>query len=228
VRADVKLDIARDARIGLQEAVYCENKSAEQIAGILAEAASRGARLLLTRLTADKLAALSSLHRGAIDYCAVSRTGFLGEAPQIERTGDVAIVAAGTSDMPVVREAWRTLRYYGREATTIVDVGVAGLWRLTERIDEIRSHPIVIVVAGMEAALASVVGGLVGGAVICVPTSVGYGVAKGGRTALDAVLASCSPGLVVCNIDNGYGAACAALRIMSAATRLGKGFAPIG
>ena len=158
----------------------------------------------------------------------MSRTAFLGDAPQIERTGDVAIVAAGTSDMPVVREAWRTLRYYGHEATTIVDVGVAGLWRLTERIDEIRSHPIVIVVAGMEAALASVLGGLVGGAVICVPTSVGYGVAKGGRAALDAILASCSPGLVVCNIDNGYGAACAALRILGAATRFSKRLDPIG
>ena len=97
---------------------------------------------------------------------------------------------------------------------------MAGLWRLTDRLDEIRAHPVVIVVAGMDAALASVVGGLVAGPVICVPTSVGYGVAAGGRAALDAMLASCAPGLSVCNIDNGYGAACAALRLLNAARRL--------
>ena len=133
----------------------------------------------------------------------------------------VAIVAAGTSDMPVVREAERTLRYQGEASTVIADVGVAGLWRLTRRLDEIRAHPIVIVVAGMEAAIGSVLGGLVPGAIIAVPTSVGYGVAAGGRLALDALLASCAPGLTVVNIDNGYGAACAALRLIGAARRIG-------
>jgi hypothetical protein len=106
------------------------------------------------------------------------------------------------------------LRFQGVPALRIADVGVAGLWRLLARMDEIRAMPVVIIVAGMDAALPSVVAGLVGGAVIAVPTSVGYGVAAGGHAALNAVLASCAPGLVVVNIDNGYGAACAALRIL--------------
>ena len=219
--ADVKLDFARYARIGLEEAVFCEGKTPDQIAAILGQAALRDARLLLTRLSAEKLDALSAAHGAAIDYCPLSRTGFFGEPRPIEQRGDVVIVAAGTSDLPVAREAWRTLRYYGHEATSITDIGVAGLWRLTERIDEIRAYPIIIVVAGMDAAIASVLGGLAGGAIICAPTSVGYGAAERGRTALNAILTSCAPGLVACNIDNGYGAACAALRLLGAASRLG-------
>ena len=177
------------------------------------------------RLSPEKLDSLPNARRGAIDYCGVSRTGFFGAARPVERKGDFAIVAAGTSDSPVAREAWRTLRYYGQEATSINYVGVAGLWRLTERLDEIRSHPIVIVVAGMDAAIAGVLGGLVGSAIICAPTSVGYGAAEGGRTALNAILASCAPGLVACNIDNGYGAACAALRLLGAARRIQEPYA---
>jgi NCAIR mutase (PurE)-related protein len=123
------------------------------------------------------------------------------------------VVAAGTADAGVATEAQRTLRHAGVDAVVIADVGVAGLWRLLERIDEIRLAPAVIVVAGMDAALISVVGGLVPGSVIGVPTSVGYGVAAEGMAALHAALASCAPGVVVVNIDNGYGAACAALRI---------------
>jgi len=226
MRTDVKLDFARDARISLEEAVYCEGKSPDQIAAILSEAVLRDSRLLLTRLSLEKLHALSGVHDAAIDYCVISETAFFGVPRPIEHTGDVVIVAAGTSDLPVAREAWRTLRYYGHEATSIVDVGVAGLWRLTERIDQIRSHPIIIVVAGMDAAIASVLGGLAGGAIICAPTSIGYGAAEGGRTALNAILTSCAPGLVACNIDNGYGAACAALRLLDAASRLHRPRAP--
>ncbi len=136
--------------------------------------------------------------------------------------GKVAIVAAGTSDARVAREAQRTLRHAGVDAEAIADVGVAGLWRLMARIEEIRRFPIVIAVAGMDAALASVLGGLAPGALIAVPTSVGYGAAEGGRTALNAMLASCAPGVVVCNIDNGYGAACAALRILNAMGAFGQ------
>jgi NCAIR mutase (PurE)-related protein len=124
------------------------------------------------------------------------------------------VVAAGTSDVAVAREAARTLRYYGEPVAEITDVGVAGLWRLLERIEEIRRMKVIVAVAGMDAALPTVIGGLVSSPVIGVPTSVGYGVAEDGRTALHAMLASCAPGLVVTNIDNGYGAACAALRIL--------------
>ena len=220
VRDEFLLDFGRAERIGLEEAVYCAGKSAEQIAAILDAAAERGARFLLTRLDADKLDALPGHHRRGLDYCPVSRTAFFGEPRPVVGAPSVAVVAAGTSDVPVAREALRTLRYQGKGATLIADVGVAGLWRLTQRVEEIRSFPVVIVAAGMDAALPSVVGGLVAAPVIAVPTSVGYGVAAGGHTALNSVLASCASGITVVNIDNGYGAACAALRLLHAAERL--------
>ncbi|WP_018260012.1 nickel pincer cofactor biosynthesis protein LarB [Methylobacterium sp. WSM2598] len=214
------LDVERPARIGLEEAVYAAGKTAAQVAAILAAAAERRASLLVTRLDPEKLAALPGTLRAEIDYCDLSRTAWFGPPRPVRGQGRIAIVAAGTSDLPVAREAERTLRYAGEAATVIADVGVAGLWRLTRRLEEIRAHPVVIAVAGMDAALASVLGGLVAGAVIGVPTSVGYGVAAGGRPALDVMLASCAPGLAVVNIDNGYGAACAALRFLHAAGRL--------
>jgi NCAIR mutase (PurE)-related protein len=216
---EVVLDFGRAERIGLEEAIYCAGKSVAQIAVILDQAAARGVRFLLTRLDEDQFERLPSDHRARIDYCPVSRTGFFGGVGELEQKVHVAIVAAGTSDSPVAREAARTLRYHGRGATLILDVGVAGLWRLTSRLEEIRAHPITIVVAGMDAALASVMGGLVSGPIIAVPTSVGYGVATGGGTALNAILASCAPGLATVNIDNGYGAACAALRLLHVMNR---------
>jgi len=131
----------------------------------------------------------------------------------------VAVVTAGTSDLPVAREAIRTLAFYGVAAREIADVGVAGLWRILRHEEELRRYPVVIVVAGMEGALFSVVAGLVGGVVIAVPTSTGYGAARHGETALHAALASCAPGLVTVNIDNGYGAASAALRVLGVQAR---------
>ncbi|CAM2923191.1 MULTISPECIES: nickel pincer cofactor biosynthesis protein LarB [Methylobacterium] len=220
VADEFTLDFARPERIGLEEAIFCAGKSPEQIDAILAAARERGASLLLTRLDPEKRDRLGAEAR--LDYCPVSRTAVFGQPPPVAGPARVAVVAAGTSDVPVAREVLRTLGYAGRAATLFADVGVAGLWRLTTRLEEIRAHPVVIVAAGMDAALPSVVGGLVAGAVIAVPTSVGYGVAAGGRTALDAVLASCAPGIVVVNIDNGYGAACAALRLLNAASRLAQ------
>ena len=128
----------------------------------------------------------------------------------------IGIVAAGTSDLPVAREAARTLEFSGHRAEIVADVGVAGLWRLTDRLDQLRRCRVLIAVAGMEGALFSVLAGLVPAPVIAVPTSVGYGVATGGKAALFAALASCAPGLVVVNIDNGFGAAVAALKILRA------------
>ncbi len=218
--SEIVFDFARQDRIGIAEAVFCAGKSVAQIAAILDLARTNARAVLLTRLEPAVLQALPGDHRDAIDYCAVSRTGFFGAPHRLQSRGEVAIVAAGTSDVPVAREAERTLRFAGIESGFIADVGVAGLWRLTSRLEEIRAYPIVIAVAGMDAALASVLGGLVAGTLICVPTSVGYGAAEGGRTALNAMLASCAPGLAVCNIDNGYGAACAALRTLSTARRL--------
>ena len=220
---DIDLDFERQGRIGLEEAIYCAGKSPAQIQVILETAAARKASLLLTRLDPDRLEALPADLAAGIDYCAVSRTGFFGPLRPLQGAAQIAIVAAGTSDAPVAREAERILRYQGRAAAMILDVGVAGLHRLTPRLDEIRAHPVVIVCAGMDAALASVLGGLVSGPVIAVPTSVGYGAAEGGRTALNAMLVSCAPGVTVVNIDNGYGAACAALRLLHVAERIAKG-----
>jgi hypothetical protein len=211
---DIVFDHGRAGRIGLDEAVFCQGKSAGQISSILNEVAARGDGLLLTRLDSDKLQQLPPEQQQALDYCSLSRTAFFGALRPVISTGKVAIVAAGTSDAPVAREASRTLRHAGIETTLITDVGVAGLWRLMDRIDEIRRFPVVIAIAGMDAALASVLGGLVRNTIICVPTSVGYGASENGRTALNAMLSSCAPGLVTCNIDNGYGAACAAIRIL--------------
>lgn len=213
--SDVVFDFDRAVRIGLDEAVFCEGKNLEQIASILESARERKAGLLLTRLDAGKLSSLPPALAADIDYCPLSRTAFFGPLRPVAVTGKVAIVAAGTSDAGVAREAARTLRHAGVAADLITDVGVAGLWRLMDRIEEIRRHPIVIAVAGMDAALVSVLGGLVPGVLIAVPTSVGYGAAEGGRTALNAMLASCASGVTVCNIDNGYGAASAALRIIA-------------
>ncbi|NTF46446.1 nickel pincer cofactor biosynthesis protein LarB [Rhizobium rhizogenes] len=213
--SDVVFDFGRSARIGLDEAVFSEGKSVGQIASILADARERKVGLLLTRLDAGKFSSLPAELAADIDYCPLSRTAFFGPMRPVVVTGKVAIVAAGTSDAGVAREAARTLRHAGVEAGLTTDVGVAGLWRLMDRIEEIRRHPIVIAVAGMDAALASVLGGLVPGVLIAVPTSVGYGASESGRTALNAMLASCAPGVTVCNIDNGYGAASAALRTLS-------------
>ena len=210
----ITLDLERRARIGIEEAVLCEGKTSAQLADILARAEEAERSLLLTRLDEAHLDALPAALAERIDYEPLSRTGVFGRVAAPSGEARVAIVSAGTSDQPVCREAARTLAYHGQPSTEIGDVGVAGLWRLMNWIDEIRAYPVVIVVAGMDAALPSVVGGLVPGMVIAVPTSTGYGVANGGSTAMAAMLASCAPGVVVVNIDNGYGAACAALRVL--------------
>ena len=212
----ILLDHEREARIGFDEAVYSAGKSIQQLEALVAEARETCARRLFTRLDAFKFEAMSAPARAALDYDPVSRTAFVGER-RPPSSAAVAVVTGGSSDLPVSREAARTLEYYGRGSLHVADVGVAGIWRLLARIEEIRRMRVVIVVAGMEGALPSVVGGLVPGAVIALPTSVGYGVSEGGRVALESALASCAPGILAVNIDNGYGAACAALRILSAA-----------
>jgi NCAIR mutase (PurE)-related protein len=212
---EFRLDWGRSDRTGTAEAVLCEPKSAAQIDAIVAHAAELGHRLLLTRLDERKHEALGASAHGLLDYEAASHTAVLGGLPGAGAVGRVAIVAGGTSDARVAREAARALAFQGETATLIVDVGVAGLWRLLERLDEIRRHRVVIAVAGMEGALFSVIAGLVACPVLAVPTSVGYGVGAGGRAALDAALASCASGLAVLNIDNGFGAAHVALRILA-------------
>lgn len=212
--SDFVLDWEREARTGVAEAVLCEGKSVAQVEAILAEAGPR--RLLLTRLAEAQHAALSGPLRATLDYDPLSRTAFHG-APKVPVVAGAGIVCAGTSDLPVAREAARSLQFAGFASPVIADVGVAGLWRLMKRLDEIRAFRVVIAVAGMEGALFSVIAGLVQAPVIAVPTSVGYGVAAGGHVALNSALATCATGVVAVNIDNGYGGACAAIRMLGRA-----------
>jgi NCAIR mutase (PurE)-related protein len=212
----ILLDHERERRLGFDEAIYAAGKSAQQIDAIVAHAVEARQRRLFTRLDAEKLDALTGATRAALDFDPVSRTAIVGEARKPATPARVAIVTGGSSDVPVSLEVVRTLGYYGHATLHVPDVGVAGIWRLLARTEEIRAMRVVIVVAGMEGALTSVVGGLVPGVVIALPTSVGYGVAEGGKTALHSALASCAPGVLTVNIDNGYGAACAALRVLAA------------
>ncbi|MCP4202063.1 MAG: nickel pincer cofactor biosynthesis protein LarB [bacterium] len=214
----VRPDTSRRDRIGFDEAILCAGKTPDQLAVILDQARQRSAPLLLTRLSPGQLEELPPVHRSALDYEALSRTAYFGEVAAPVGDSRIAVITAGTSDTPVAREVVRTLAYYGQPCLEVYDVGVAGLWRLLERIEELRDKSVVITVAGMDASLPSVIGGQVPGAVIAVPTSTGYGVAGRGETALRAALVSCAPGVAVVNIDNGFGAACATLRILGTKT----------
>ncbi len=214
--SDIRLDLTRTQRLGFDEAIYCEGKTAAHLDEVIARARADGHRLLLTRLDEERYMALAPEHRAGLDFDPLSRTAFLGPVPEPAAAARAAVLCAGTSDVPVAREVVRTLRYHGQPARTLFDVGVAGLWRLLDHLDHLEGMAVAVVVAGMDAALPSVVGGLFPGLVIAVPTSVGYGVAAGGQSALHAMLASCAPGVAVMNIDNGYGAAIAALRVINA------------
>jgi NCAIR mutase (PurE)-related protein len=207
-------DRSRAARIGMPEAVFCLDKHSEDIVEIAERLVQAGVGpVLFTRMDERLHRIVTECTRVDLDYDAMSQTAFLnGTMPK--RNARVGIVAAGTSDRSVALEAQRTLEFLGIDTTLYVDVGVAGLWRLLDRLDDLRHEKVLVVVAGMDAALASVLGGLVACPLIAVPTSTGYGAARGGETALNAMLATCAQGVVVTNIDNGFGAGCAAARIV--------------
>lgn len=208
-----QIDHHRELRQGAPEVILGERKSLAQLQTIVGRMAERGRNILVTRLDADKAAALSR-EMPAADYDADARTWTLVQAPIVPRgRGKVLVVCAGTSDIPVAREATVTARMLGNAVEELVDVGVAGIHRLLARQELLRQAAVVIVVAGMEGALPSVVGGMVAVPVIAVPTSVGYGAAFGGIAALLGMLNSCASGVTVVNIDNGFGAAFAATRI---------------
>lgn len=212
-------DDERLTRLGMPEAIFCEGKDPIALQDIFSELSNKvGAPVLFTRLSPDRRAGIAVSTGVELDYDPQSHTAFLhGTMPP--RTGTVAVVTAGTSDIQVALEALRTLRFSGIEAELIADVGVAGIHRLFARIEHIRTFDIVIVVAGWDAALASVMGGLTGQPVIAVPSSTGYGVAAGGTSALHSMLSSCGQGVLVTNIDNGFGAACGALRMLNMIAR---------
>lgn len=205
------IDHHRALRVGVPEVIYGEGKTPDQILGIAHVMLERGQSVLVTRVSEESAEQLQHMYPSA--KCnALGRTVFIasGDTPPSLTKHYVAIVAAGTSDLPVVEEAYETLSALGNRVEKVVDVGVAGIHRLFAKLDVIRGARVVIVVAGMEGALASVVGGLVDKPVIAVPTSVGYGASFGGISALLTMLNSCSSGVTVVNIDNGFGAAYAA------------------
>jgi hypothetical protein len=211
--SDHDLDFDRDRRLGFPEFVFGEAKSVDQLAAILDAHAAREEGCLVTRLQAEKAAALLASYPDAA-YDPVARTLRLGAAHASTTAGSVAIVAAGTSDVPVVAEAAAVLDFLGVTVQRHVDKGVAGVHRALALLPDLARADVIICVAGFEGALPSVMTGLVRQPVIGVPTSVGYGVAAGGASALHAMLASCASGLTVVNIDNGFGAAIAAVRIL--------------
>lgn len=207
-----KVDLHRQVRQGASEVVFGEGKTAGQIVGIVRALAEAGQdRLLVTRLSADKAADVA--REVPLAYHPEARLGILGEAAQPSGLGTVLVACAGTSDIPVAEEAALTAEFYGNEVGRLYDVGVAGLHRLLAHADEVMSASVIVAVAGMEGALASVVGGLASAPVIAVPTSVGYGASYQGIAALLAMLNSCASGVAVVNIDNGFGAGFMASRI---------------
>ncbi len=210
------VDHHRALRQGVPEVILGEGKTAAQIAGIASELARTGQNVLVTRLDARKAEAVRAL-RSDLTYREMARVATLEQTP-IPTLGKrpVALVSAGTSDMPVAEECAETMRMLGIQIERVYDVGVAGIHRLLYRRESIDKTALVIVVAGMEGALASVVGGLFEMPIIAVPTSVGYGAALGGFSALLGMLTSCASGVTVVNIDNGFGAAFAAARILRA------------
>lgn len=213
-----RVDTDRAARTGHPEVVYAEGKTAAQTVAIVASlrAAHPDRAVLATRVPVEVATALGHAHPGA-RRDDVARTVTVGPLPA--PVGDVLVVCAGTSDLPVATECLATLAAFGAGAELLADVGVAGVHRVLAARERLLAADVVVVVAGMDGALPSVVGGLVGCPVIAVPTSVGYGAAFGGLAPLLAMLNSCAPGVTVVNIDNGFGAGVAAARVALAVAR---------
>ncbi len=211
-----KVDHHRALRQGVPEVILGEGKTPEQIAASARVQMSAGHNVLVTRVSPGAAAELGTLVP-ELRYAPVARVATYVTEPVAPRPmGTVAVVTAGTGDIPVAEEALETLGILGIPAARVFDVGVAGIHRLMAGLDVLLGAPAVIVVAGMEGALPSVVGGLVACPVVAVPTSIGYGVTFGGLTALLGMLATCAAGVTVVNIDNGFGAAMAVARLVTA------------
>ncbi len=210
-----RIDTHRALRTGAPEVIYCPGKTPEQVAQIAERLAAHGQRVLATRAEPAQYMAVKDLIPEAV-YHSLPRLITIGEKPVPKNPERyVAVLTAGTADMPVGEEAALTLEWHGSRAERLYDVGVAGLHRLLDKVSLVQKAHALVVVAGMEGALASVVAGLVSRPVVAVPTSIGYGASFGGVAALLTMLNSCAGGLAVVNIDNGYGAACYAHRINS-------------
>lgn len=227
-KSDVQLDWRRTAQTGLPEVVLGQSKSIDQLLSIVDSCIAEKRMIFMTRIDSDKADVLIERFADKLHYHAESRTLYVAPSTQIDTksqldansesddVAQVAIVSAGTSDTPVVAEIEQTLLYLGVSSDRYIDVGVAGLWRLTDIAEQLNRYPVIVAVAGMEGALFSVLAGLVKAPVVAVPSSVGYGVSAGGHIALHSALSSCAPGLAVVNIDNGFGAAALAVKILNA------------
>ncbi len=214
IEKEINLDFDRLNRLGMVEAVWGENKTCDQIAEILKKFQVSSQLALVTRVSDEKASKLLNDFKN-VQYHSDAACLTLGAAHPMDLSlGKVLVLGAGTSDLSVASEALLSLQLHGIETDLLLDVGVAGLHRLLSNLDRLKEARVIIVCAGMEGSLATVVSGLTPQPVIGLPVSVGYGISRNGKAALKSMLASCAPGLLTVNIDNGYGAAMAALRIL--------------
>ena len=216
---DINFDFQRRKRLGLIEAVWGQDKSIDQLKRLSESVLSKNEVVFITRINSEKANYLLDLYDDARFYEEANCLTIGKNLNKVNTNKKVAIISGGSSDLAVTLEAQLALEIYGVNCQSFIDVGVAGLHRWMSQLGEINKYDVLIVCAGMEGALATVVGGLLAQPIIAVPVSVGYGVSKDGETALNSMLSSCSPGIAVMNIDNGYGAAMAALRIIKSISK---------
>ena len=212
---DIRFDFQRRERLGLIEAIWGQDKSIDQLKRLSESVLSKNEVVFITRINSEKANYLLDLYDDSRFYEEAKCLIIGKNMNKINTNKKVAIISGGSSDLPVTLEAQLALEIYGVNCKSFIDVGVAGLHRLISQLEEINKYDVLIVCAGMEGALATVVGGLLAQPIIAVPVSIGYGVSRSGESALNSMLSSCSPGIAVMNIDNGYGAAMAALRIIN-------------
>ncbi len=211
---DINFDFQRRERIGLVEAIWGQDKTTDQLKRLSENVLDKNEIVFITRINSEKAVTLLDLYEGARFYDEAKCLIIGKNLNKLNTNKRVAIISGGSSDLAVTLEAKLALEIYGVNCQSFIDVGVAGVHRLISQLEEINKYDVLIVCAGMEGALATVVGGLLAQPIIAVPVSVGYGVSRNGEAALNSMLSSCSPGISVMNIDNGYGAAMAALRII--------------
>ena len=211
---DIRFDFQRRERLGLIEAIWGQDKSIDQLKRLSETVLNKKEVVLITRINSEKANYLLDLYDDSRFYEEAKCLIIGKNMNKINTNKKVAIISGGSSDLPVTLEAQLALEIHGINCQSFIDVGVAGLHRLINQLEEINKYDVLIVCAGMEGALATVVGGLLAQPIIAVPVSIGYGISRNGESALNSMLSSCSPGIAVMNIDNGYGAAMAALRIV--------------
>lgn len=209
-----KLDLSRKHRTGMAETIYCAGKTKEQLLHILTAFKEKDINVLGTRCSEEQAEYVRAKSALPIEYDAISRIISLSNGKKNKLTGKIAVCCAGTADLPVAEEAAQTAEFLGAEVQRFFDIGIAGIHRLFAKLEEIRQADIIIAVAGMEGALSSVIAGLVDAPVLAVPTSVGYGASFNGLAPLLTMLNSCAEGISVVNIDNGFGAAVTACKML--------------